>query len=79
MPWSLRRYQQSGQTHYLTISCYRRLPKLGEACLRDLAVRCLERTPELRQGTEPKIEVSDVSDVLKDPRGSTFRGFKVSE
>jgi putative transposase len=41
MPWSLRRYQQSGQTHYLTFSCYRRLPKLVEACLRDLAVRYL--------------------------------------
>jgi putative transposase len=44
MPWSLRRYQQSIQTHYLTISCYRRLSKFGEACRRDLAVRCLERT-----------------------------------
>jgi putative transposase len=44
MPWSLRRYQQSRQTHYITFSCYRRLQKLGDALLRDLMVKCLEQT-----------------------------------
>ena len=44
MPWSLRRYHQSKQTHFLTISCCRRQSNLQEPCLRDLFLRNLERT-----------------------------------
>ena len=29
VPWSLKHFQQSGQNHYLTFSCYHRQPKLG--------------------------------------------------
>ena len=28
MPWGLRRYQQTQQLHFITFSCYRRLPYL---------------------------------------------------
>jgi len=44
MPWSLKRYQESKQSHFLTFSCYRRQQKFHEPCLRDLFVRCLEQT-----------------------------------
>ncbi|MGH9532192.1 MAG: REP-associated tyrosine transposase [Terriglobales bacterium] len=44
MPYGLKRYQQSKQSHFVTFSCYRRLPHLQEARLRDLFVECLERT-----------------------------------
>jgi len=29
VPWGLKRYQQSKQTHFVTFSCYRRLPLLS--------------------------------------------------
>jgi len=34
VPWSLRRFQQSGQLHFITFSCYRRQPRLNtpKAC-----------------------------------------------
>ena len=44
MPYGLKRYQQSKQTHFVTFSCYRRLPRLGNSRLRDIFVECLERT-----------------------------------
>ena len=44
MPWSLKRYQESHQSHFLTFSCYRRQQKFQEPLLRDLFVRCLEQT-----------------------------------
>jgi putative transposase len=44
MPWSLKRYHESNQSHFLTFSCYRRQQKFQELCLRDLFVRCLEQT-----------------------------------
>ncbi len=28
MPWGLKRYHESGQTHFVTFSCYRRRPLL---------------------------------------------------
>jgi len=42
MPRGLGRFQQSGQSHFVTFSCYRRQPNLNspEAC--DLFVQCLE-------------------------------------
>jgi putative transposase len=44
MPDGLNRYQQSKQPHFVTFSCYRRLPHLRDAWGRDLFVECLERT-----------------------------------
>lgn len=43
MPWSLKRFQQTRQNHFLTFSCYRRQPKLAapEAC--ETFVSALER------------------------------------
>jgi putative transposase len=34
MPWGLKRFQETGQAHYLTSSCYKRRPnpRRGEAC-----------------------------------------------
>ena len=34
MPWGLRRFQETGQVHSITFSCYRRRPNLvrAEAC-----------------------------------------------
>jgi putative transposase len=31
MPWGLKRFHQSGQTHFVTFSCYRRSPLLAAA------------------------------------------------
>jgi putative transposase len=44
MPRGLRRYQASGQTHFITFSCYHRLRNLDDPARRDLVVRCLEHT-----------------------------------
>jgi putative transposase len=44
MPYGLKRYQESKQSHFVTFSCYNRLPYLGDERLRDLFVACLERT-----------------------------------
>jgi putative transposase len=43
MPSRLKRYQQAGESHYLTFSCYRRLPYLGTATARDLFLTSLEQ------------------------------------
>jgi putative transposase len=43
MPRGLIRYQQTGEFHFLTFSCYRRLPYLGTAAARDLFEQALER------------------------------------
>ena len=42
MPKSLVRYQQTGDLHFVTFSCYRRQPHLGQASARDLFERSLE-------------------------------------
>jgi putative transposase len=44
MPWSLHRYQESAQSHFVTFSCHGRHQKFREPCWRDLFVRCLEQT-----------------------------------
>src|SRR5579859_5863490 len=43
MPWSLKRFQQTRQNHFLTFSCYHRQPKFAssEACT--IFVSALER------------------------------------
>jgi putative transposase len=42
MPSGLRRFQQSGQSHFLTFSCFRRQPNFNSAEIYDLLVQCLE-------------------------------------
>ena len=43
MTKNLVRYQQTGDLHFVTFSCYRRLPHLGTAEARDLFERSLEK------------------------------------
>ena len=43
MPWGLVRLQQSGDLHFVTFSCYQRMPLLGSAAMRDLFALSLER------------------------------------
>jgi putative transposase len=42
MPRGLIRYQLAGDFHFVTFSCYHRLPYLGTAAARDLFERSLE-------------------------------------
>ncbi len=43
MTKGLHRYQQSGDFHFITFSCYHRLPYLGGASSRNLFESALER------------------------------------
>jgi len=47
MPWGLHRYQQTGNLHFLTFSCYRRQPLLKCPVHRDLFLQALERMRKL--------------------------------
>ena len=42
MPRGLRRYQESGHSHFITFSCYRRQPNFPGATIYDLFPVCLE-------------------------------------
>jgi putative transposase len=42
MPRGLRRFQQSGQSHFITFCCYHRQAKLSSSDVCDLFVQCLE-------------------------------------
>ena len=42
MPRGLRRFQQTGHSHFVTFSCYRRQPNFASAEIYDLFVQCLE-------------------------------------
>ena len=42
MPSGLRRYHHSGQSHFLTFSCYHREPRFQSATTYDLFLVCLE-------------------------------------
>jgi len=42
MPRGLRRFQQSGHSHFVTFSCYRRLPYFEAIETFDLFLECLE-------------------------------------
>jgi putative transposase len=44
MPWGLKRYQESGNLHFVTFSCRDRAPLLATAEARDIFVSTLERT-----------------------------------
>ena len=43
MPWGLRRYQQSGDLHFVTFTCYRREALLTSAEAKRLVERALEQ------------------------------------
>jgi REP-associated tyrosine transposase len=43
MPKGLKRYQGRGDLHFLTFSCYRRLPLLGTMRARNLFVQVLDK------------------------------------
>jgi putative transposase len=49
MPWRLIRYQQSGQFHFLTVSCYRSMPLLNSSKAYAIFEQELERI-HLRYG-----------------------------
>ena len=42
MPAGLRRFQHSGQSHFVTFSCYHRRPYFSSPEIYDLFVQCLE-------------------------------------
>ena len=42
MPRGLLRYHESGQSHFITFSCYRRKPKFADTRFYDLFPLCLE-------------------------------------
>ena len=42
MPWGLKRYYGTGNLHFITWSCYRRRPLLGNPARRDLLLGVLE-------------------------------------
>jgi putative transposase len=44
MPWGLKRYQQAGDLHFITFSCYRRQPLLASASAKREFEQALERT-----------------------------------
>jgi putative transposase len=44
MPWGLKRYQQAGDLHFITFSCYHRAPLLGTSQARDVFLEVLERS-----------------------------------
>jgi putative transposase len=43
VPWSLKRFQQARDVHFLTFSCYRRRPKLANATACTAFLAALER------------------------------------
>jgi putative transposase len=43
MPWGLKRYQQTGDIHFITFSCYRRASLLAKPQARDTFVATLEK------------------------------------
>ena len=43
MPWGLKRFQQTRNSHFITFSCYKRKPKFEIAQARDTFESALER------------------------------------
>ena len=52
MPRGLRRFHESGQSHFITFSCYRRQPNFVNAAVYDLFPLCLE---DMRRRFEPRV------------------------
>ena len=42
MPSALKRFQQSGQSHFVTFTCYHRQARFNAPAVYDLFVQCLE-------------------------------------
>ena len=49
MPSRLKRYQAEGSYHFITFSCYRRLPSLNDDAARMVFVEQLERLRQRHQ------------------------------
>ncbi len=49
MPYGLERFYGSGDLHFITTSCYRRLPLLGTPWRRDLFLQVLEQVRQRYQ------------------------------
>ena len=51
MPWSLKRFQQSRQNHFLTFSCYHRQPKFAssEVCTAEVCTILVSAFERVRQ------------------------------
>jgi putative transposase len=43
MPWGLKRFQQAGQTHFVTFCCYHRRPSFSDASSKQVFQIALER------------------------------------
>lgn len=43
MPYGLKRFQQSAQSHFVTFTCYHRQPGFSSPAARDLFIEILER------------------------------------
>src|SRR5208337_4135210 len=74
MPWGLKRYQQAGDLHFITFSCYRRQPLLASAHAKQLVELALERA---RRGygfyvTGYVIMPEDVHLLVSEPERSTL-------
>ena len=48
MPWGLKRFHQSGQTHFVTFSCYHRQPLLNPTRAFEASLERVRRSFELR-------------------------------
>jgi len=51
MPLGLERRQNTGQLHFITFSCYRRLPYLESSKSKDILEQVIERTRRSHKGT----------------------------
>jgi putative transposase len=51
MPWSLERFHQSGDLHFITFSCRHRAPRLGPEACKEACLEALEAT-RVRTGIE---------------------------
>jgi hypothetical protein len=62
MPWGLKRYYGTGHLHFITCSCYRRLPLLKTPGRRDLFLDLLEqaRNRSLHQLTGLQLQHRDL-------------------
>jgi len=56
MPWGLKRYYDTGGPHFITWSCYRRMPLLGDPAARDLFLNVVELMRVLRPPFRKKRE-----------------------
>ena len=69
MPWGLKRYYGTGSLHFITWSCYRRKPLLGNPVRRDLVLTVLELPYDLpaidgrEDSVSIEVAIAEVADV----------------